>query len=130
MASKRSHPVVCRMGGAIKAFVENELSQGGALEEAVGHDASILLRTGPGIWSSQVHSYAAQMGASIEELQTGGQVADLVVLPQVAFGCNFRCARRAPHVRAGACARWLHVQFQTARAVLPAGTGIWTTTNR
>jgi hypothetical protein len=90
MASKRSHPVVCRMGAAIKAFLEQEAADGGKIEQKMGHDASILLRTGPGIWSSEVHSYLQQMGSQAEEVVEGGQVTDAVVLPQTAFGCNFR----------------------------------------
>eukprot|EP00882_Tetradesmus_deserticola_P004989 GHRQ01005258.1.p1 GENE.GHRQ01005258.1~~GHRQ01005258.1.p1 ORF type:complete len:487 (+),score=147.82 GHRQ01005258.1:737-2197(+) len=90
MASKRAHPVVCRMGGAIKAFVEQEAADGGRIEQQMGHDASILLRTGPGIWSREVHSYLQQMGSQPEDLVEGGQVTDAVVLPQAAFGCNFR----------------------------------------
>lgn len=54
VASKRSHPVVCRMGAAIKAFVEQEAADGYRFEQDKGHDASILLRTGPGIWSTEV----------------------------------------------------------------------------
>lgn len=90
MASKRSHPVACRMGAAIKAFIEQEAADGGKIEQRVGHDASILLRTGPGIWSSEVHSYLRQMGSQPEDVVEGGQVTDAVVLPQAAFGCNFR----------------------------------------
>lgn len=90
MAAKKSHPVVCRMGAAIKAYVEEEAASGNAIEAEHGHDASILLRTGPGIWSKEVHSYLRQMGSSPEDVAEGGQVEDIVVLPQVAFGCNFR----------------------------------------
>lgn len=54
LASKRSHPVVCRMGQAIKEFIDKETFDGNRLEAEVGHDASILLRTGPGIWSTEV----------------------------------------------------------------------------
>eukprot|EP00879_Flechtneria_rotunda_P017138 GHRR01017948.1.p1 GENE.GHRR01017948.1~~GHRR01017948.1.p1 ORF type:complete len:440 (+),score=114.38 GHRR01017948.1:815-2134(+) len=90
MASKRSHPVVCRMGTAIKAVVEQEAADGQQLEQERGHDAAILLRTGPGIWTSEINSYLQQMGGSPEAVAEGGQVMDLVVLPQTAFGCNFR----------------------------------------
>lgn len=95
MASKRAHPAVCRMGSAIKAFVEHEVATGNAFEEEHGHDASILLRTGPGIWSKEVHSYLRQVGSSPEAITEGGQVEDLVVLPQAAFGCNFHYWNRA-----------------------------------
>lgn len=90
MASKRSHPVVCRMGAAIKAFVDHEAATGNSIEEKHGHDAAILLRTGPGIWSTEVHRYIKQMGSTPEAVTAGAQVEDLVVLPQAAFGCNFR----------------------------------------
>ncbi|KAF8072583.1 HOC1 [Scenedesmus sp. PABB004] len=91
IAAKRAHPVVCRMGAAIKAFVEREAADGNALEAAVGHDAAILLRTGPGIWSTEVHRFLEQMGSSAREVAPAGGVAgDLVVLPVAAFGCNFR----------------------------------------
>jgi len=90
LASKRSHPVVCRMGAAIKAFVERELVEGNAVEAEQGHDASVLLRTGPGIWSNEVHRYIQEMGSQPEDVVLGGQVTDLVVLPQAAFACNFR----------------------------------------
>jgi len=55
-----------------------------------GHDASILLRTGPGAWSKAVHAYMATINTEPEDYLGGRQVADLVVLPQVAFGCNSR----------------------------------------
>lgn len=90
MAAKKSHPVVCRMGAAIKAFVDHEAATGNSIEEEHGHDASILLRTGPGIWSQEVHKYLRQVGSTPEAVTAGGQVEDLVVLPQAAFGCNFR----------------------------------------
>lgn len=54
MASTRAHPVVCRMGLAIKDIVEQEVTAGNKLEQEMGHDAAILLRTGPGVWSTQV----------------------------------------------------------------------------
>lgn len=54
LASKRSHPVVCRMGQAITEFMHKEALDGNRLEHEMGHDASILLRTGPGIWSTEV----------------------------------------------------------------------------
>jgi hypothetical protein len=56
----------------------------------MGHDASILLRTGPGIWSDGVAAYLNATGSSLDELVGGGQHSDLVVLPQLAFGCNVR----------------------------------------
>lgn len=90
MAAKKSHPVVCGMGAAIKAFVEKEAADGNKFEQEVGHDASILSRTGPGIWSTQVHGYINQMGSKPEDVVDGMQVADLVILPQAAFGCSFR----------------------------------------
>jgi hypothetical protein len=89
MASKKSHPVVCRMGAAIKEVIDREAATG-SIEETHGHDAAILLRTGPGIWSKEVHKYIRQMGSKPEDVTAGAQVEDLVVLPQVAFGCNFR----------------------------------------
>jgi hypothetical protein len=90
MAAKKSHPVVCRMGAAIKAFIEHEAATGNSVEETHGHDAAILLRTGPGIWSTEVHKYIRQMGKQPEDVTGGARVEDLVVLPQAAFGCNFR----------------------------------------
>jgi hypothetical protein len=78
------------MGAAIKAFVERELVEGNAVEAEQGHDASVLLRTGPGIWSNEVHRYIQEMGSQPEDVVLGGQVTDLVVLPQAAFACNFR----------------------------------------
>lgn len=40
--------------------------------------------------SKEVHSYLRQMGSSPEAVVDGRQVEDMVVLPQAAFGCNFR----------------------------------------
>jgi hypothetical protein len=60
------------------------------LDAKMGHDASILLRTGPGIWSDGVAAYLNATGSSLDELVGGGQHSDLVVLPQLAFGCNVR----------------------------------------
>lgn len=89
MAAKKSHPVVCRMGPAIKDFIDREAATG-SIEEKHGHDAAILMRTGPGIWSTEVHKYIRQMGSTSDDVTSGAQVEDLVVLPQAAFGCNFR----------------------------------------
>lgn len=89
MAAKKSHPVVCRMGPAIKDFIDREAATG-SIEEKHGHDAAILMRTGPGIWSTEVHKYIRQMGSTPDDVTAGAQVEDLVVLPQAAFGCNFR----------------------------------------
>eukprot|EP00878_Enallax_costatus_P033114 GHUV01036501.1.p1 GENE.GHUV01036501.1~~GHUV01036501.1.p1 ORF type:complete len:355 (+),score=71.00 GHUV01036501.1:716-1780(+) len=65
VASKRSHPVVCRMGAAIKAFVEQEAADGYRFEQDKGHDAAILLRTGPGIWSTEVGGALVVPGCTV-----------------------------------------------------------------
>jgi hypothetical protein len=86
IASRKGHPVVCRMGQYIADHVR---------EEAVGkfldpdRDHAILERTGPGIWSSSVHDYIKEYGngVRVEELVAGGKVGDVRVLPQPVFGC-------------------------------------------
>lgn len=93
MAAKQAHPVLCRMGGYIKAFMDNETAtpaDSSGVSDIKGHDASILLRTGPGIWSDAVHTYLRQIGLQPEQFVAGGQATDVVILPQVALGCNFR----------------------------------------
>jgi hypothetical protein len=45
-----------------QAYVEDEAVNGNAVEEQQGHDASILLRTGPGIWSKEVRMCGRSAG--------------------------------------------------------------------
>jgi hypothetical protein len=84
IASRKGHPVVCRMGQYIAHHVK---------EEAAGEfvdpdrDHAILERTGPGIWSSSVHDYIAEYNVRVEDLVAGGKVGDVRVLPQPVFGC-------------------------------------------
>lgn len=84
IASRKGHPVVCRMGQYIAQHVQ---------EEAAGEfvdpdrDHAILERTGPGIWSSSVHDYIAEYNVRVEDLVAGGRVGDVRVLPQPVFGC-------------------------------------------
>ncbi|KAF6260812.1 hypothetical protein COO60DRAFT_1637322 [Scenedesmus sp. NREL 46B-D3] len=85
IASRKGHPVVCRMGQYVAQHVR---------EEAAGEyvdpdrDHAILERTGPGIWSSSVHDYIAENGGvRVEDLVAGGKVGDVRVLPQPVFGC-------------------------------------------
>jgi hypothetical protein len=86
IASRKGHPVVCRMGQYIADHVR---------EEAAGEfvdpdrDHAILERTGPGIWSSSVHDYIKEFGSGVrvEDLVAGGKIGDVRVLPQPVFGC-------------------------------------------
>lgn len=84
IASRKGHPVVCRMGQYVAQHVK---------EEAAGEfvdpdrDHAILERTGPGIWSSSVHDYISEHGVNVEDLVAGGKVGDVRVLPQPVFGC-------------------------------------------
>lgn len=85
IASRKGHPVVCRMGEYVAAHVAEE-QQGQFIDPDRNH--AILERTGPGIWSSSVHDYIKEAGSlSVEELVAGGKVGDVRVLPQPVFGC-------------------------------------------
>ena len=65
-------------------------SSGGKDLPPLGHDAGVLMRTGPGIWSLAVHAYIREAGAAPEALARGGRAGDCLVLPQLAFGCSVR----------------------------------------
>lgn len=85
IASRKGHPVVCRMGDYVAAHVVEE-QQGQFVDPDRNH--AILERTGPGIWSSSVHDYISQAGGlTMEQLVAGGRVGDVRVLPQPVFGC-------------------------------------------
>jgi hypothetical protein len=86
IASRKGHPVVCRMGQYIADHVKEEAS--GEFVDP-DRDHAILERTGPGIWSSSVHDYIKEYGngVRVEELVAGGKVGDVRVLPQPVFGC-------------------------------------------
>jgi hypothetical protein len=84
IASRKGHPVVCRMGQYVAQHVKEEAA-GEFLDP--DRDHAILERTGPGIWSSSVHDYIAEYGVRVEDLVAGGKVGDVRVLPQPVFGC-------------------------------------------
>lgn len=85
IASRKGHPVVCRMGQYVAVHVAEE-KHGEFIDPDRNH--AILERTGPGIWSSSVHDYIKEAGSqSVEELVAGGKVGDVRILPQPVFGC-------------------------------------------
>ncbi|KAI8468481.1 MAG: hypothetical protein J3K34DRAFT_459880 [Monoraphidium minutum] len=65
-------------------------ASGGVAPAVLGHDAAILLRTGPGIWTDAVHKYMRDQGSTPEDLVLGGRVGDAAVLPQLALGCGVK----------------------------------------
>eukprot|EP00878_Enallax_costatus_P003344 GHUV01003552.1.p1 GENE.GHUV01003552.1~~GHUV01003552.1.p1 ORF type:complete len:731 (+),score=251.47 GHUV01003552.1:314-2506(+) len=85
IASRKGHPVVCRMGQYVAAHVAEE-KRGEFIDPDRNH--AILERTGPGIWSSSVHDYIREAGSqSVEQLVAGAKVGDVRILPQPVFGC-------------------------------------------
>jgi mannosyltransferase OCH1-like enzyme len=90
MASRRAHPIVCSMGKAVRSFMDREETDQLDLDAKMGHDASILLRTGPGIWTDGVQEFLQELQVSLDQMVGGGQISDVVVLPQAALGCNVR----------------------------------------